>query len=142
MKFSPSVWGPHYWFFLHTVAQSYPLSPNQVTKRKYYDLIQNFPLFLPDEEIGNKFSRLLDKYPVTPYLDSRDSFIRWTHFIHNKINAILGKPEISLPLALDKYNAEYKPKTVRVTESIKIRKHLLYSAFIISCFLLIYIYYK
>jgi FAD-linked sulfhydryl oxidase len=142
MKFSPSVWGPHYWFFLHTVAQSYPLSPNQVTKRKYYDLIQNYPLFIPDEEIGNKFSRILDKYPVTPYLDSRDSFIRWTHFIHNKINAILGKPEISLPLALDKYRAEYKPKTVRVTESIKIRKHLLYSAFIISCFLLIYIYYK
>ena len=142
MKFSPSVWGPHYWFFLHTVAQSYPLSPNQVTKRKYYDLIQNFPLFIPDEEIGNKFSRLLDKYPVTPYLDSRDSFIRWTHFIHNKINALLGKQEISLPLALDKYRAEYKPKTVRITESIKIRKHLLYSAFIISCFLLIYIYYK
>jgi hypothetical protein len=142
MKFSPSVWGPHYWFFLHTVAQSYPLSPNQVTKRKYYDLIQNFPLFIPDEEIGNKFSRLLDKYPVTPYLDSRDSFIRWTHFIHNKINALLGKREISLPLALDKYRAQYKPKTVRVTESIKIRKHLLYSAFIISCFLLIYIYYK
>ena len=84
----PNVWGPHYWFFLHTVAESYPLSPNQVTKRKYYDLIQNFPLFLPDDEIGNKFSRLLDKYPVTPYLDSRDSFVRWTHFMHNKILVI------------------------------------------------------
>jgi len=142
MKFSPSVWGPHYWFFLHTVAESYPLSPNQVTKRKYYDLIQNFPLFLPDDEIGNKFSRLLDKYPVTPYLDSRDSFVRWTHFMHNKINAILGKEEISLPLALDKYRAEYKPKLVLISETVNIRKHLLYSGFIISCFLLIYIYYK
>jgi hypothetical protein len=142
MKFSPSAWGPHYWFFLHTVAESYPLSPNQVTKRKYYDLIQNFPLFIPDEEIGNKFSRLLDKYPVTPYLDSRDSFVRWNHFMHNKINGILGKEEISLPLALDKYRDEYKPKVVRLSETIKVRKHIIYSVFILCCFLLIFVYYK
>jgi FAD-linked sulfhydryl oxidase len=142
MKFSPSVWGPHYWFFLHTVAESYPLSPNQVTKRKYYDLIQNFPLFIPNEEIGNKFSRLLDKYPVTPYLDSRDSFVKWIHFIHNKINGILGKEEISLPLALDKYRDEYKPKVVRFSETIKVRKHIIYSVFILCCFLLIFVYYK
>jgi FAD-linked sulfhydryl oxidase len=140
--FSPSVWGPHYWFFLHTVAESYPLTPNQVTKRKYYDLIINFPLFLPDEEIGNKFSKLLDKYPVTPYLDSRESFIRWVHFIHNKVNAILGKEEISLPLALDRYQAEYKPKAVLLSESINVRKHFLYAIFILACCLLLYIYYK
>jgi hypothetical protein len=142
MKFSPLVWGPHYWFFLHTVAESYPLSPNQVTKRKYYDLIQNFPLFIPNEEIGNKFSRLLDKYPVTPYLDSQKSFVRWTHFMHNKINGILGKEEISLPLALDKYRDEYKPKVVRLSETIKVRKHIIYSVFILCCFLLIFVYYK
>jgi len=142
MMFSPSVWGPHYWFFLHTVAESYPLTPNQVTKRKYYDLIINFPLFLPDEEIGNKFSKLLDKYPVTPYLDSRESFIRWVHFIHNKVNAILGKEEISLPLALDRYQAEYKPKAVLLSESINVRKHFLYAIFILACCLLLYIYYK
>jgi hypothetical protein len=86
MNFDPDVWGPHYCFFLHTIAHSYPESPNAVTKRKYYDLIQNMPLFIPVSEIGNKFSNLLDKYPVSPYLDSRDAFIRWGHFIHNKIN--------------------------------------------------------
>lgn len=142
MKFSPSVWGPHYWFFLHTVAESYPLSPNQVTKRKYYDLIQNFPLFIPNEDIGNKFSKILDKYPVTPYLDSRESFMRWMHFIHNKINGILGKEEISLPLALDRYDGEYKPRTVRLSETLNMRKHILYSVFVLGCFLLIYMYYK
>ena len=106
MKFDPSVWGPHYWFFLHTISHSYPETPNPVTKRKYYDLIHNFPLFIPDEEIGNKFSHLLDKYPVSPYLDCRESFIRWVHFIHNKINERLGKEELTLLAGVDKYFAE------------------------------------
>jgi hypothetical protein len=142
MKFSPEVWGPHYWFFLHTVAESYPQWPNQITKRKYYDLIQNFPLFIPDTEMGDKFSKLLDKYPVTPYLDNRESFVRWTIFIHNKINALLGKEELSLPVALDKYQAEYKPRMTKISEALGIRKHILYALFIIGCFLLIYVYHK
>uniref|UniRef100_A0A6C0B2A6 thiol oxidase n=1 Tax=viral metagenome TaxID=1070528 RepID=A0A6C0B2A6_9ZZZZ len=142
MKFSPEVWGPHYWFFLHTVAESYPQWPNQITKRKYYDLIQNFPLFMPDQEMGDKFSRLLDKYPIVPYLDSRESFVRWTFFVHNKINSELGKEELSLPVALDKYHAEYKPRMTKISETLHIRKHLLYALFIIGCFLLIYVYHK
>ena len=30
---------------------------------------------IPVERIGNRFSEMLDKYPVTPYLDSRGSLI-------------------------------------------------------------------
>ena len=43
----PKIWGPHYWFFLHTIAVTYPHNPNSVTKKKYYDLIQNLHIFLP-----------------------------------------------------------------------------------------------
>jgi Erv1 / Alr family len=142
MQFDASVWGPHYWFFLHTVAESYPTSPNDITKRKYYDLITNMPLFIPDSDIGDKFSRLLDKYPVTPYLDNRDSFVRWVHFMHNKINVILGKAEISLPMSLDKYRAEYKPKPVYLSEKINMRKHYIYAVLILTLLFLIYVYWQ
>jgi len=108
-KLNANVWGKHYWFFLHTTAYNYPDFPNAVTKRKYYDLISNLPLFIPDEEMGNRFATLLDKYPVTPYLDNRDSFIRWCWFIHNKINNILGKEEIDLYESITRYMDEYKP---------------------------------
>jgi hypothetical protein len=140
MRFDPSVWGVHYWFFLHTVAESYPMTPNPVTKRKYYDLIQNFPLFIPNEDIGNKFSEMLDKYPVTPYLDNRDSFVRWIHFIHNKINVLLGKLEISLPKALEIYRENYKPKAIILSERINMRKHYIYSVLILTLLFLIYVY--
>lgn len=135
MKYDPEVWGSHYWFFLHTVAHSYPLTPNAITKRKYYDLIQNLPLFIPQVEIGNKFSELLNKYPVTPYLDSRESFVRWMHFIHNKINLILGKEEISLMEANDRYEAEYKPKNI---ERLGIKKQYLYIVVILSLIMATY----
>ena len=109
---NPEVWGPHYWFFLHTIAFQYPETPNAVTKRKYYDLIINFPLFIPDEKIGDYFAILLDKYPVTPYLDKRESFMRWVWFIHNKVNKKLDKPEMGLYESIDKYMDLYTPPFV------------------------------
>jgi hypothetical protein len=140
MEFDPTVWGPHYWFFLHTIAHSYPTSPNEVTKRKYYDTIQNMPLFIPVADIGDRFSQLLDKYPVSPYLGSRESFVRWVHFIHNKINVMLGKDEMSLLESVDAYFAQYRAKPIIFSEVTGIRKHYLYAAIILICLVLIYLY--
>ena len=114
---NPEVWGPPFWFTLHTIAMSYPTHPNDVTKKKYYELIQNIPLFLPNVNIGNYFIRLLDKYPVTPYLSSRMSFMKWVHYLHNKINAALEKDEISFDDSLERYYKNYVPK-----ESLKRKK--------------------
>ena len=30
----PAVWGPHFWFFLHTLALTYPNHPNEVCVSK------------------------------------------------------------------------------------------------------------
>jgi hypothetical protein len=98
-----ALWGPKYWYMLHMMAFHYPEHPNKVTKKKYYETIMNWPLFLPNQEMGNKFSKLLDKYPVTPYLDSRESFIKWSHFIHNRVNELLSKPTFPYVEFIDKY---------------------------------------
>ena len=84
--------------------------PIKCNKKKYYDFIINLPIFLPCEKCGDDFAKLLDKYPVTPYLDSRDSFIRWVHFIHNRVNENLDEPkeQLSLEDALYRYHLHYK----------------------------------
>jgi hypothetical protein len=128
----PKIWGPHYWFFLHTIAMSYPIHPNAVTKKKYYDFVQNIPLFIPVESMAGEFSKLLDQYPVQPYLDNRESFIRWMWFIHNKINKKLEKPQISLNDFYVKYYEEYKPINEKMSEYYKIRGKVIYSSIIIS----------
>ena len=135
----PKVWGPHYWFFLHTVAMTYPHHPNTVTKKKYYEFIQNIPLFLPVEEISGEFSKLIDKYPIAPYLDNRDSFVRWVHFIHNKINEKLEKPTISLNEFFVKYYDQFKSKDVKLIEYYKIREKVIY--FLILIVITVAIYY-
>jgi hypothetical protein len=122
MALEPKVWGPFYWFVLHTITLSYPLNPNEVTKKKYYEFIQNLPLFIPNSDIGDAFSKIINDYPVTPYLDSRPSFIKWMHFIHNKINLSLGKEEVSMDDAMISYYEHYKPKEVKQEEHRKSRE--------------------
>jgi hypothetical protein len=137
----PSVWGPHYWFFLHTLAMTYPHYPNDVTKKKYYEFIQNLPLFIPIDTISSEFNLLIDKYPVTSYLDNRESFVRWMHFIHNKINQKLEKPQINLNEFYIKYYEEYKPTTEKMSEFYKLRSKLIYGGIIGTLFLAIYYLY-
>ena len=126
----PKIWGPHYWFFIHTVAMTYPIRPNAVTKKKYYEFIQNLPLFIPIESISGEFSKLIDKYPVMPYLDNRESLIRWTHFIHNKINQKLEKPQISLSEFYVKYYEEYKSQNIKMVEYYKLREKAIFCVII------------
>ena len=128
----PKIWGPHYWFFIHTVAMTYPIRPNAVTKKKYYEFIQNLPLFIPVESLSGEFSKLIDKYPVTPYLDNRESLIRWTHFIHNKINQKLEKPQISLSEFYIKYYEEYKSQNVKMVEYYKMREKAIYCGIVVT----------
>ena len=141
-KLDPSVWGPHYWFVLFSMALTYPDTPNDVVIKKYYDFIQNLPLFLPHHEIGNHFSKLLDKYPVSPYLEKRESFIKWVHFLHNQINLRLNRDEVSLQDAINAYYSNYKPKEVRLREEFKYRRKLIYSLVAVgAAATLYYLYY-
>ena len=86
MGLNHNVWLPKLKFTLQTIAVMYPQKPNTVTKKKYYEFIQNLPIFIPIAPIGKNFIKLLDEFPVTPYLDKRKDFIKWVHFIFNKIN--------------------------------------------------------
>jgi len=143
LQLDPNVWGPHFWFFLHTLAISYPHYPNAVTKKKYYELIQNLPLFIPVEAIGNDFIKLLDEYPVTPYLDNRESLVKWMHFIHNKINEKLEKPKISINEFYLRYYEEYKPKDVKMKEFYRWREKMIYTLVVLGATgLIVYLYNK
>ena len=142
MILSPRIWGPHYWFFLHTSAMAYPIKPNTVIKKKFYEFIQNFSLFIPDKKISVSFSKLIDKYPVSPYLDSRDSCIRQTHFIHNKVNRKLEKPQISISKFYAEYYKSYEPVNIQNIKWKKMKKHIVYAFVLIIFIIITYCFYK
>jgi hypothetical protein len=142
MRLNPEIWGPHFWFFLHTITLCYPNFPNSVTKKKYYEFIQNIPLFIPVEDMSKSFEELLGLYPVSPYLDSRDAFVKWMHFIHNKVNERLEKPTMTYNDFYQSYYEQYKPTEVKWKNFYKIRGQLIYLAIVISLLFLVYYMYN
>ena len=98
---------------------------------------------LPVQKIGNNFSILLDKYPITPYLDSRESFQKWFHFIHNKVNEQLGLPVMSFSESIDKYYHNYKPKDLLYKDKLRRKeKYIFLISLIILGFFIFAIYKK
>ena len=143
VNLDPKVWGPKFWFFFHTITLNYPNNPNSVTKKKYYDFVQNIPMFLPVEEIATHFSKLLNEFPIQPYLDNKESFIKWFWFIHNKINERLEKPIISLKDFYIQYYEQYKSTNVKLIEYYKIRQKIIYTVLmLLLCGIIYYLYDK
>jgi hypothetical protein len=136
------IWLPNVWFFLRTVAHTYPNEPNATTKRKYYDFIQNLPLFLPDDGFSNRFVALLDSFPVSPYLDNRDSFFVWIHIMENRVNQILGKPAKTHFEHMDSYYRYYEPKTIVIANKFHIQKKYIYTAIILGLTAFIFTQYR
>jgi hypothetical protein len=131
-QLSPLVWGPPLWHVLFTFALAYPVNPNSITKRKYYDFFQNLPLFLPNAEIRKHFGALIEEYPVQPYLKTRDSLVHWVHFIHNRVNKMTGRPEITLFEAMDRYYAQYKTPSISLSEKWRVSKGTIHNAVILG----------
>ena len=142
MKLDSNIWGPHYWFFLHTAALSYPVTPNDTIKKKYYEFMHNFPIFMPDKKMAASFSDLLETYPVSPYLDNKDSLVRWTHFIHNKVNKKLEKDQISLGKFYTEYYKQYETITEKQITQIKTKKHIVYAALVAVLLIIAFIFYR
>ena len=127
-----TTWGSNFWGFLHTVSFSYPVTPSAEIKKRHYELIRNLPTFIPIETMASSFEKLLDQYPVTSYLDNRESFIRWVWFIHNKINQKLEKPTITLSEFHVKYYDAYKADHMKLSEYYKLREKFIYGLIILG----------
>tara|TARA_A100001015_G_scaffold313714_1_gene421584 strand:- start:2584 stop:3021 length:438 start_codon:yes stop_codon:yes gene_type:complete len=132
MLLSPEIWVPHLQFLLQTISIMYPMNPNDVSKKKYYDMINNLPVFFPENPMGKYFTKLLDQYPLTPYLKSRESFMRWVHFINNKINVFMNREQETFYDSLENYYKAYKPHEIIKQENSKKKKKYIEISIIIA----------
>jgi hypothetical protein len=133
-----TIWGPHYWFVLHTIAFNYPIHPTSITKKIHHRLIYNLHEFMPNRTIATTFEKILKKYPVTPYLDTRADFIKWMHFIHNKINERIDKPIISLSDHYDEFKQHYETKQTKLQRIWNEKRKILFTLIIFTLVALVY----
>lgn len=142
MNLDPNIYGPWYWNFLYTIALIYPDNPNDTIIKKYWELIMNFPLFIPNEEHAKTFSHFIDLYPPQPYLSCKESLVKWVWYIHNKINIYIGKPEISYYKAMSNYYDNYKLKNIKKEEEKKNKHIFIFTSVIIFLIVVIIILYN
>lgn len=82
----PKVFGPHYWYVLHSMAQRYPNTPNQSDKETYRLTVNNLLKYMPgcDKGCYNHSQDYISKNPMA--LDSRQSIVDWTSNFHDSQN--------------------------------------------------------
>jgi hypothetical protein len=84
---------------------------------------------------------LLDKYPLTPYLDSRDKFVKWLHFIHNRVNEINDKEILDYYTFIQKYRNLNKPTEILHQEKKYNIQKLAHGGTVLALACMIYLYY-
>ena len=137
------IWYDKYIFFLTTLAVIYPEAPTIITKKKHYEIIQNMHLFFfPLKSFSDYFEKLMDKYPVSSYLDNKKSFMKWIWFINNKINVHLRKPIISYEDYYIKYYDSYKSNNTKQSVIYKYKKYIIFLFIVIILMLSSYYFYN
>jgi hypothetical protein len=142
MSLAHSIWLEHFWFTLETIAIKYPTHPTEADIKKYYQLITNISLFLPMNPLGKKFDTILNKYPITPYLSTRLSFMKWVHFIKTHINKELNKPYTSFDEHINIYYENYKPTDEKFIDKLILKKRIIQITLTISAIILSYYLYN
>jgi len=119
----PNRWGPHLWFYLHTISFNFPDNPTHLEKTHYLDFYNSLGNTIPCEKCRNHYSAHLQTSP--PRLENKDALIKWTVDLHNKVNKSLGKREWSYDEAVEAYRKFFKGKSspldnLDYTSSVKI----------------------
>ena len=135
MELNSKIWFNYFKFIIITISLYYPKYPNDVSKKKYYNLIQNLPVFFPHYPLGPNLLDFLEFQPLTPYLDSRESFIKWVYLMINKLNKDMGEKQNTFETFLKNYYKKYKPPPKKNL----IKKTIYSSLFILILFILIFI---
>ena len=83
----PKIWGPHLWFFLHSMSFTYAKNrkkPTPEEKIQMYTFLESLRHVLPCEICKINYSTYLLENP--PKLDSRKELFEWLVDLHNCVN--------------------------------------------------------
>lgn len=87
-----TVWGPVFWFFLHTMSFNYPVSPSIETKRHYMNFVLSLKNILPCKHCRDNLTDNFKKLPITMNtMKNRETFSRYIYDLHELINKMLKK---------------------------------------------------
>ena len=136
MKLLYKIWSPHLWFSLITLSMKYPKYPTELIKKQYYSYIHNLPLFYPYDDFDIIFTKLLKKYPLSPYLDSNLDFLKWINFMQNKTDEVYNIESKTLNETIVDYYNQFENIDIK-KRYVSLKKYITVS--IIFVLIIVYI---
>ena len=133
------IWGPHTWYFLHTISFNYPNNPSSQIRERFYDFFNSLSYVLPCEVCRNNYSKKLQNLNLLEHLNSRQLLIEFVIKLHNSVSLDLNKREYTYDEVMLLYNNMYNSNKLNNLDSNYIL-YLIISIFI--CILLYFIYKK
>lgn len=108
---NPKIWGPHLWFFLHSITFNYPLKPSKEDKKNYLNFFENLYKVLPCEKCSKHYQQNIKEIPLTDeILNDRNKLIDWLINFHNNVNKYAKKPLLTKQQVIDYYQSQYNNK--------------------------------
>jgi len=109
MTLNPKVWGPHGWFFMHSITLAYPDSPTKEDKENIINFFNSVGKVLPCHKCRKNFKKHSAKLPLTDKIvSSREELVKWLIDFHNEVNEVTHKPKLSYEEVMDIYANAYK----------------------------------
>lgn len=100
-----NVWGPHTWFFLHSVTFNYPFKPTIEDKIHIKHFFKEIEDILPCSVCRRHYKEHLKKKPINA--DNRKDLVYWLIDLHNIVNIQEHKPTMSYQAVIDLYSKAY-----------------------------------
>ena len=107
-------WGPNGWEMLHSIANNYPIKPNNNEKMNFLIFFNNIKYVLPCRFCRESFSEFIEEIKICEYLNSTHDLQKWLYKIHNKVNNKLRKQKLikwenpTFKSVCEKYNSNNK----------------------------------
>lgn len=142
---NPSIWGPHAWFFLHTISFNYPIKPKECDKKRFKRFFMALKDVIPCKACRDNYNIHLREFPIK--LDSREGLVKWLIDVHNSVNGKTNKKTYSYDEVIKEYENKLDKSQLLSLETdldehcnTGIYKLIKYSAIVILFAIILYIY--
>lgn len=114
---SPDIFGPSYWYILHSGSISYPINPTPIVKEKMKNFIIGIPIMIPCKNCQEHATSYIEKYynNLDIICSSRDSLFKFFVDFHNAVNNRLNKPLVTYDDAYKMYSGKVKINKMNYT---------------------------
>jgi hypothetical protein len=87
------IWGPSFWFIIHSVAINFPDNPSEDEKRKHEIFFTSLQYVLPCEKCREHYKKNLRQHDLRKALESKKGIFDWSVRMHNEVNVSNGGKE-------------------------------------------------